>query len=115
MSESESNPVGVVLQWGKDNRSIKECLGWMRESPVDLLDLYLPWPRFGNDTLYAVCGLFIGINPLDKVISPNQKRAIQYLLSAGYDARIAWSANDAIEIIKEYIDPKEKRWIVYQI
>ena len=113
MQRTVESEASIVLKWCQVNRQFKECLGWLYETKTGYpLDLCLPWPRIDPDDTKTVRALYIGISSIGNVISPNQRRAIQYLLSAGYDARMAWSAIDVIEIVKEHVDPREKRWIM---
>ena len=43
-------------------------------------------------------------------LSPEQKEWKDYFNSIGYEAVVAWSADQAIEIIKKYVNPEEKKW-----
>jgi len=93
-----------------------------------MLDWCLPWPKqdfiageiVGKGNFYVVCGLYVEMKvspvgypnsrPLSK-ISNDQKEWIKYFLDVGYEVKVAWSADEAIGYLKEYVNPEETRWI----
>jgi len=91
-----------------------------------MLDWCLPWPivchKMHGD-LYSFCGLYVEMKvppvgypnsrPLSK-ISNDQKEWIAYFLDVGYEVKVAWSADEAIGHLKEYVNPDEKNWIDFQ-
>lgn len=63
-------------------------------------DLCLPAPRFQYH------GLFIEMKSRDTKgrLSQEQKDWIDYLTLAGYRVEVAWNAEEAIEILEEYLN-----------
>jgi len=81
-----------------------------------MLDFCLPLPKLycGEDPNH---GLYIEMKvpPIQSSkISTDQKDVLKYLIDVGYEAQVAWSADEAIAIIKQYINPEETRWVDFQ-
>ena len=53
-------------------------------------------------------GLYIEMKSKDTKgrVSPDQKAWIDYLRSVGYKVAVAWTADEAIQIIEDYINVK---------
>jgi len=139
--EKEHNEQCVVISWCEMNKARYPCLGFIYAIPnmgkhhvsfrmkqareglkKGMLDLCLPWPKqdftvgeivgFGN--FFVLCGLYIEMKIKPNKLTPEQKDWIKFLQDAGYEVKVAWSADEAIVILKEYVNPDEKRWIDFQ-
>lgn len=83
-------------------------------------DLCLPYPKvaqdvriipnpqtyYGEGNYYYCCGLYIEMKSKDTKgrVSPEQKEWLDYLEGVGYKVNVAWSANEAIQIIEDYLN-----------
>jgi len=129
-----------VINWCELNKKLYPCLGFIYAIPnagqrhpavgakmkaeglkKGMLDLCLPWPKeisVGGGSvvldhpIFHTCGLYIEMKakPNGK-LTPEQKEWIAYLLDVGYEVKVAWSADEAIGYLKEYVNPEETRWI----
>jgi len=142
-NNKEHNQQVMVFNWRDLNAHLYPCLKYMYAIPnagqrhpavgakmkaeglkPGMLDFCLPWPKedlqfknFCVRELYDICGLYIEMKTPPKQpskISTEQKDCLKYLISVGYEAHVAWSADEAIEIIKNYINPDETRWVDFQ-
>jgi len=143
-NQREHHEQCVVIAWCELNKKRYPCLGRIYAIPnmgkhhvsfrikqareglkKGMLDLCLPWPVVNEIEVTATnkrtkCyarsthGLYIEMKVKPNKLSPEQKEWVKYLLDVGYEVKVAWSADEAIEIIKNYIDPEEKGWINYQ-
>ena len=110
-------PNGVYL--GRDRRGAAIRMGMLKAEGLNtsVPDLCLPYPLIagsykdhpGGPTrewkhtfLYA--GLYIEMKIKGGTVDPDQKEWIEYLKSVGYRAEVAWSADEAIDIIKDYLE-----------
>ncbi len=77
-------------------------------------DLCLPYPitthpkalfDFQTDAVKIFHGLYIEMKSKDTRgrVSPDQKEWLDYLESVGYKVKVAWNADEAIQIIEDYI------------
>lgn len=125
----------MVFDWRDLNEHLYPCLKYMYAIPnagqrhpavgakmkaeglkPGMLDFCLPWPKLycGDDPVH---GLYVEMKTPPKQpskISTEQKDCLKYLISVGYEAHVAWSADEAIGIIKNYINPDETRWVDFQ-
>jgi len=80
-----------------------------------MLDLCLPFPvlhdKLPFTKLYIKCGLYIEMKIKPNKPNSFQKKWIDYFISVGYDAHVAYSYQQAIELIKNYINPDERDWV----
>ena len=84
-----------------------------------MLDLCLPWPIkdftvgeiIGFGDFFVKCGLYIEMKIKPNRLSPEQKQWVEYLSDAGYMVKVAWSADEAIAILKNYVNAGETKWI----
>jgi len=53
-------------------------------------------------------GLYIEFKIKPNTLSDNQRKFIQTLISIGYLVTIAWSAKEAIQIVREYLNEPSK-------
>jgi len=139
-NEREHNEQKMVIVWCELNKKLYPCLdriyaianGGDRHLLVamklkkegvkaGMLDLCLPWPlefdQMDDIPLYFKCGLYVEMKALPKQpskVSPKQKEWIKYLLAVGYEVHIAWSADEAIRIIKNYVNSEETGWTDFQ-
>lgn len=68
-------------------------------------DLCLPWPVLPFDrTIGWYHGLYIEMKTKGGRLSADQKDWLEYLHGVGYKAVTAWSADEAIEAIEEYLN-----------
>jgi hypothetical protein len=69
-------------------------------------DLCLPYPVHHLHFTYH--GLFIEMKSKDTKgrVSKEQKPWLEYLESVGYKVAVAWSADEAIQIIEDYLNGK---------
>ena len=65
-------------------------------------DLFLAVPRPINGVPWG--GLFIEMKVNNNKCTENQKKWIRNLLQYGYQVKVAYSADEAINIIKEYLE-----------
>jgi len=137
-NEREHNEQCLVIAWCELNKKRYPCLGRIHSIPnmgkhhvsfrvkqareglkKGMLDLFLPWPKkdfiageiVGHGDFYVMCGLYIEMKVKPNKPTAEQKDWIKYLLDAGYEVMVAWSADEAIEGIKNYLNPDEKNWI----
>ena len=78
-------------------------------------DLCLPFPKplvvdsypeaLGVDVRPGWHGLYIELKSKDTKgrVSPEQKKWLEYLESVGYKVGVAWNADEAIQILEDYI------------
>lgn len=112
-----------LFEWARLYANKYECLKWLNSSQNGVRitnpmgakrakkagmskgfpDIFLPYPT----QLYA--GLFIELKrPIVKgqskpIVSKEQKEWLEYLNSVGYKAVVAYGANEAIQIICDYL------------
>lgn len=68
-------------------------------------DLVLPIPRHG------FAGLFLELKAPRGVTSPEQRDWIAFLAAVGYAVAVAWSVDEAFDVVASYIDPTPcERW-----
>ncbi len=79
-------------------------------------DLCLPFPKplvvdfyaeaIGVDVRPGWHGLYIEMKSKDTKgrVSPEQTKWLDYLETVGYKVKVAWSANEAIQIIEDYLN-----------
>ena len=104
-----------VIKWARDNENNYPFL-WMLHSSLNgvklskiqagkakasgmlsgVPDLFLPVPRG------SFCGLYIEMKSATGRIMPSQSRYLSAVSDFGYSAVVCYSANEAIEKIKEY-------------
>jgi len=60
-------------------------------------DLFIAWPSANFH------GLFLELKTKVGIVSPTQKEFLQRMDAKGYCARVARGADEAIEVIKEYL------------
>jgi len=135
--EREHNEQVMVISWCELNKEKYPCLGRIYAIPnmgkhhvsfrvkqakeglkKGMLDLCLPFPIkdftvgeiIGSGHFFVKCGLYIEMKIRPNGLSPEQKEWKDYFNSIGYEAVVAWSADQAIEIIKKYVNPDEKKW-----
>ena len=104
-----------VIKWARDNEKTYPFL-WMLHSSLNgvklskmqagkakasgmlsgVPDLFLPVPRG------SFCGLYIEMKSATGRIMPSQSRYLSAVSDFGYSAVVCYSANEAIEKIKEY-------------
>ncbi len=82
-----------------------------------MLDLCLPWPKVTeieiNGQKYfskVVHGLYIEMKIRPNGLSPEQKEWKEYFNSVGYETHVAWSGEQCIDILKNYVNPDETKW-----
>ena len=70
-------------------------------------DLFLPVPKMRGDleqgVSYMVPGLWIEMKAVKGRESEEQLKWIYAMRSMGYEARVCWSWQEAVEVIKEYL------------
>jgi len=70
-------------------------------------DLCLPYPVTVDESIYFYHyhGLYIEMKSKEAKgrVSPEQKKWLEYLEGVGYKVNVAWSANEAIQIIEAYL------------
>ena len=74
-------------------------------------DLCLPFPkvaqdvRYGEGHYYYCCGLYIEMKSKEAKgrVSPDQKEWLEYLNGVGYKVGVAWNADEAIQILEDYL------------
>jgi len=140
-NQQEHHDQVVVMNWCLLNKKKYPCLGFIYAIPnmsmahvnfrvkmkaeglkKGMLDWCLPWPKqdfiageiVGHGNFYVVCGLYVEMKVKPNRLSPEQKDCIDYFLEAGYEAKVAWSADEAIGYLKEYVNPDETGWIDFQ-
>jgi hypothetical protein len=109
-------PNGARTAWSTANKLKAEGL----KSGVP--DLCLPYPKRGRvpmdasgedcldtiygDPFYFCCGLYIEMKSKDTKgrVSKDQQAWLDYLGSVGYMVTIAWTAEEAIKAIEEYLN-----------
>lgn len=110
-----------VIEWCKYNLGKYPMLKWIYAIPNEgkhkvqyrikqkrmglnpgVPDLCLPYPIARVNT-YTWHGLFIEMKTKGGRVSSDQKEWIAYLKSVNYQVDVAWSAYDAIAVIKEYL------------
>jgi len=130
-NEREHNEQVMVISWCDLNKEKYPCLGRIYAIPnmgkhhvsfrvkqareglkKGMLDLCLPFPKRAEENLqlYSVCGLYIEMKIRPNGLSPEQKEWKEYFISVGYEVVVAWSADQAIESIKNHVNPEEKNW-----
>lgn len=68
-------------------------------------DLMLPIPRHG------FAGLFLELKAPRGTTSPEQRDWLAFLAAVGYAVAVAWSADEAFEIVSTYVDTTPcERW-----
>ena len=136
-NEQEHHDQCVVMNWCKLNEKLYPCLAKIHAIPnggdrhpaigkklkkegvkAGMLDWCLPWPIFAFEkegiNYYSKCGLYVEMKTLPKhqsKISPSQRDWLKWFIDQGYEAFVAWSADEGIEILKHYVNPDETRWI----
>jgi len=94
-----------------------------------MLDLCLPFPTLENNVsaiewnpdgtnnftpyegpIYTCCGLYIEMKIRPNGMSDEQKEWKEYFISKGYACFVAWSSDEAIEMIKNHVNPEETNW-----
>jgi len=139
--EREHNEQCVVINWCELNKKKYPCLGYIYAIPnmgkhhvafrvkqakeglkKGMLDLCLPWPKkdftvgemVASGDFFVCCGLYIEMKIKPNSLSPEQKEWIAYFIDVGYEVIVAWSAEEAIQGIKDFVNPDEKNWIDFQ-
>lgn len=64
-------------------------------------DLFLAVPRMQNNVIYG--GLFIEMKVNNNKCTENQKKWIRRLSERGYQCKVCYSADEGIQVIKEYL------------
>lgn len=68
-------------------------------------DLMLPIPRHG------FAGLFLELKAPRGTTSPEQRDWLAFLAAVGYAVAVAWSTDEAFEVVASYINPEPcERW-----
>jgi hypothetical protein len=69
-------------------------------------DLCLPYPKYSKKDKEVYHGLYIEMKSRDTrgALSQDQKDWLEYLDSVGYKTAIAWTGDEARQVIKEYLD-----------
>lgn len=67
-------------------------------------DLFLPLPRLSDDIMRTYCGLFIEMKAEDGKLSAAQRQWLQRLSRKGYACAVCRGADEAKEVITEYIE-----------
>jgi hypothetical protein len=65
-------------------------------------DLFLAVPRMQNNILYG--GLFIEMKTGNNKCTENQKKWIRNLMDYGYQCKVCYSADEAMQVIKNYLN-----------
>lgn len=142
--EREHNEQCLVIAWCELNKKKYPCLGYIYAIPnmgkhhisfrvkqakeglkKGMLDLCLPFPvveeiKISSENGKAKCfarskhGLYIEMKVKPNKLSPEQKEWIKYFLDVGYEVIVAWSADEAIQAIKDHVNPEEKGWDDFQ-
>ena len=117
----------AVIDWCDWNTKKYPCLAWIYAVPngartsisvakrlkkegmrAGVPDLFLPYPTIdhsGYNPVWTYCGLYIEMKrKKGSTTSPEQKAWHKYLLSAGYQVKVAKGADEAIKFIKEYLE-----------
>lgn len=113
---SESKEQIKVIQWAKRQREICPEIRWLHHIPnggarhiavasklklegveSGVFDLFLPVSRFSKHGLYIE--MKFGNNKLSK----NQKEFKAFVIKQGYATGEAWTATEAINILKKYL------------
>lgn len=120
-SPSEHGEQCAVMDWANVHQKIFPMLEWLHAIPnggdrhpavaaklkaegvkKGVPDLCLPYPTLDMcDGGY--CGLYLEMKVKGGTVRPDQKRWIEYLSTAGYRVAVAWSADEAIEILRKYV------------
>lgn len=116
---SEHQHQKTVIEWARLNQNNRPCLKWLYATPntakrsyslaarmksegmtKGILDLCLPYPSNGFH------GLYIEMKVKGNKPTPEQLEFKQYLLENGYLANVCFSCDEAISLLKEYLNLK---------
>lgn len=131
----------IVMNWCELNKTKYPCLGFIYAIPnmsmahvnfrvkmkaeglkKGMVDWCLPWPKqdfiagemVGHGNFYVVCGLYVEMKVKPNKPTPEQEAWLEWLSSVGFVAKVAWSADQAIGYLKEYVNPDETKWTDFQ-
>jgi len=109
----------AVMAWVAWNVSAHPCLKWLHAIPngghrnprvavklkaegvkAGVADLFLPWPVAGK------CGLYIEMKAMDGDLKNNQQEFLEYAEDAGYVAAVCYGADEAIQVLEDYLAGK---------
>jgi hypothetical protein len=118
---SEAAEQSAVIEWAEWNKGKYPCLRWLYHIPnggsrhpaeairlkaqgvkAGVSDLFLPYPCGG----YA--GIFIEMKHGRNGTTAAQEEFLAYAASVGYKTAVCWSADEAMAVIKGYLEAGQK-------
>lgn len=89
------------------NRSITEALRLKKEGvKKGVSDLFLSFPLWRDGYMvdfYEACGLWIEVKSKKGKLSKSQEDWIVLMIAHGYEARVVYSVDQGIQVIKDYL------------
>lgn len=81
-----------------DSKS-KRIRAWREGVVSGVSDVFIPWPHKG------FCGLFLEFKASGGRVSDTQAEFLATVRSRGYKAEVVYSLRQALEVLKDYIEP----------
>jgi len=130
VKKSEHQEQCALIEWCRLHENVYPMLKWIYAVPngartsisvakrlkaeglkASVPDICLPYPRYTTwvnheNAIEKDCkahGIYIEMKVKGGSVKKHQQEWIDYLNTAGYVCKVAWSQEEAIEIIKEYL------------